>query len=270
MKQALRSALKWPLKSLLLCMIADALFFVVYGFLTTPLKDKIMAQVMVIGGLAAQQVPDTGSRAVQSGRSIVAMLLTQPDIAPYAFRTLLLLVLLAVASFVIYCLFQACGWYLAHKSAALHSGLAEYVAYFTRLNLWWAVLFFLYSGLSLLVAMRAAVLNTLYTQTDVLGITLTIFAVIVALFAVWTYARQPSTSGWRGAVDGVKWAGRHWKRTIPATVLVVILFIIVNYIIIGLSFIASWLAIGLGGLLTLLATAYARLFIITIGREHAD
>jgi hypothetical protein len=255
---------------LLLAMGIDALFFVVYGFTTAPINDKIVEHIILIGSLMGQSAETTGASAVQNGRSIIVMLISEPQIAPYVRQLAWLFALLALASFVTYVLFQATSWFIAHRCAGERMDLPTFMARFTSLNIWWGILFLGYSVLSLLVSLRAAIIQVLAARSsDALAWTLTAAAVFVAVLAVWTYALPMDPSGWRGAVDGVKWTFRRWSTTVPATAMVLAVFVIINYIVVGLSSLSSMASLAVGAVLVLVALSVARLFLVLVGR-HVD
>ena len=158
--KALRAWWRAP-RWLVLSLVLDVLFFVVYGFVTSPIKDKILEHVVVIGSLMSQAAQESGSRAVQSGQSIVAMLLTRQEIAPYVRQVLVLFVMLAIAGFVTFVLFQAALWWVAHRRVGPTLPLPDFIARFASLTLWWGVLAAAYHLLSLLVDIRLAVVKTL-------------------------------------------------------------------------------------------------------------
>jgi hypothetical protein len=265
-----RNALFIWLKSpswFILSVILDLLFMIVYGFVTAPIKGKIVEHVLVIGGLISQAAQESGEVAVQKGQSIIALMLERPEVSPYFHSLLLLFVILAVASFVTYILFQACVWFLAHRRASMEMDLPEFISRFASLNIWWGILVMLYSAVTLIDSIRIAVTNS---QSDLFSQSLMVLAVIVGVVASWTYALPMRQSGWRGAIDGSVSVFKRWKVTLPATLLVIVGFVLLNYAIMGIANLSTTAAFIAGIVLLFPIMAWARLFMVESARHHVD
>lgn len=265
--QAVRAWAKAPLW-LLASVVVEALFFVVYGFLTAPIKDKIIEHVLVIGGIVSQSAQTSGSRAVQSGQSVIALLLDDPQVRSYALRLCVLFVLLALASYAAYAFFQAVAWFFAHRRAGERMGWQDFIARFALLNVWWGVLFVLFSAGTLLVDIRGAVLRAMGQTSSVVPIVLlTVYVSVVSFVAIWSYALPLQESGRAGVAKTVRWLVRHPLRAILPAALVIVVFVAIDYGIVWLSSVSAVASLMVGGVLAVLAAAWARLYLVLVGKN---
>jgi len=253
-------------------LFADLVFFIVYGFVTGPVRDKILEHVIIIGSLMSQSAQVTGAQAVQQGQSAIALFAQVPAIRPYLGNLFWLFVLLSLGSFVTYALVQGAAWYIAHRVAGDKLSWQEFISRFALLNIWWGIAFFLYSMLSLMFQMRAAVINVVaFTpQANVLGGALMVMGIIVGILATWTYARTMQVRSAKSLVAGVKWTVKQWKRTLPATLAVVIIFVALNYAILGLTQLNPAVGLIAGVIFVFPAFAWTRLFLILEAKHGMD
>ena len=270
------------------CLSLDALFLPLYGFVTSPIKGKIIEHVLVISSLVSQSAKETGPRAVQSGQSIVALMLSEPVVSHYAYRALILFILLAIGTYVVYVLVQGLSWFVAqrtlyvraHESSVIiasraagnKSTVIDYIARFARINVWWGILASAFSVISLLASIRNAVATALASkqQTDVIGGMIYLLIVCMAFIAMWSYALPQKGSGWHQFKAGWIDIGARWRLSIPAMAIILLSIVVVNYVVVGLSY---WtpLAALIGGIVLMLPLlAFARVFLLTIGGSHVD
>jgi hypothetical protein len=250
-------AVGWLVVSALL----DVAFLFAYYFVTNPIKSKIFENLIIVGATISGQSASATTNAVQSGKSIIALLFQTPGIGSSLWQLAGLNLLLLVSGFALYCLFHGTCWWLARRQEHLHSASAwsEYVTRFSGISIWWVLFVIAYEVADLLLTLRTAVAGQGVTGGSG-SIVLNVIAVILIVFAAWSYAFMFSGSrSFRRAFGAVV---RHWRVTLPATCIVAIVFVAINYAIIGMSYAGPWLWLIAGLLMIIIALAWARLYLI--------
>lgn len=166
---------------LVLAAVIDALFFIVYGFLTAPVSDKIIEQsVMITNELSKQW-----AAGLKTG--LLKLLFMDPA-KQYTGKLLMYLALLFLLGFVIYSLFQALTWVLALRSAGHHQTYWRYLRGFMRVNLTWFAAYILYRLLDIVVDLRFVLIQKFEPAAiNILGGILQSIFVFVVLCAITSY-----------------------------------------------------------------------------------
>jgi len=275
-ERAKAAVLFWKRRPLLflasICL--DVLFVVLYGFVSAPFRDKLVEHFVVISTTASSLAPTAGTQAVQTGRSIIAMLLTDPAIVPYTWNVILLLILLALAAYVSYVLVNGVLWHVVHANVGRGVGNVtagghrpvwhESVARFASLNIWWGLLAALAHVISLGVALRASLMH-IPTDSDVLGRALEILSALVFFTIVWwSYAQSSQPSGYRGFVNGINAFFSRWRVSLPTSLVVLVPLVGVNYLVVAVAATQPTVALIIGGLLFFALLSWARaLFVLS-------
>ena len=123
LKQSI-SVLKQNALILLLCSLLDVSFFFVYGFLTSPIRQKIAMQTIEIGSFLAGQ-----------GMPALSGLFT-PQASVITEKIVFSLIIFAVLTYVLYCIFQGVNWKLALDMTGRKINWLSYLNHFTLLQIY--------------------------------------------------------------------------------------------------------------------------------------
>lgn len=249
-KQALKKAYSHK-KLFLISMLADILFFFAYGFATAPIYRKLMENIYAIGSLAGEAI-QTATRESQSMLSA----LTSETIRPYFNNIIWLLIILAVTTYLIYCILQALNWKIALEITGKKTRYLDYLKKFLKINIIWFLLFVLYYLLGFAVEIRQILISKI-TQTapsSALSIILTAYLIGIAYFAVISYVQKSAKQSWTTGKT-------KFMQLLPAVLLIAAYFLALN-IITGIIGSASTTAAIIAGLLLLVPSlTIARIYI---------
>ncbi len=227
----------------LISIALDAVFLILYGFITFPIKDTIVKHILVVGAIASNSARDASQASFQ-GAGFFGGLFTEQSL-PYVSKIVLLVCLLGLATYLTFVLLQSPQWWLARKKGKL----VDFMADFAKITIPFAVIIGALSLIGLLVSMRDAVSNG---SSDWL---FTAATVLIAWIAVWCFGTMKA--GWLAPFKA-------WRVTIPATLVILVVGIAANFAIVGLSFLNSTLALTIGALLLLPLLAWTRAYVVEV------
>ena len=210
LKQSI-SVLKQNALILLLCSLIDVGFFFVYGFLTSPIRQKIAMQAIELGSLL-------------SGQGVPALSgLFTPQTSVFTEKIVFSLIIFAVLTYVLYCVFQGVNWKLALDITGRKTKWLSYLNNFARVNALWFVIFVLFYAINVFAAMRRAILSALGTAGfDVISLFSIIGMAVIAYFALLSY---PSTSIKKAWATGKK------LKSISIFLPIIVYFIALNFLL---------------------------------------
>jgi hypothetical protein len=162
----------------------DLVFLTLYGFMTAPFFASLTEHVMVIGTLLSEQMREVAGRA----RPAIIDALFQPPVSRYTWQFFGLLVILAVAVFLIYCVFQGIAWHIAGKVSGSKAHWRQYLLGFARINLLWGALYFLWQCISTMVELRRIAIEKMTNlPAPESGIFMSVLLVVLVYFALASY-----------------------------------------------------------------------------------
>ena len=239
--------------------VLDVLFLVFYGFMTAPVFDKLTEHVIVVGTLVTEQVGTVAGRA----RPAVIDALFQPPVSRYTWQFFALLVLLAVVIFVLFCVFQGLAWFAASRLAGSKMCWRKYLLAFARINLLWAGIYFLWQCADTILKLRGiAVAKMMGQAIPESGIAMPFLLGVVAYFAVISY---PLLEIRRAFMVGV----RKIAILLPPAVIVVLQFVICNYLLNKLAAINPKLSFIAGAIVLLVLLAWTRAYVTLVVKRNA-
>ncbi len=250
LKQALGIAYKQK-KLFLLSVFFDVLFFFVYGFATAPIYLKLMVQVNIIGSYAGEAVK-TATRESQSMFSA----LSSDVLAPYFNNIILLLIILAVTVYLIYCLLQALNWKIALQLTGKKIRYLDYLKKFMLINILWFVLFALYYVLGFVVDIRKILISTIMKTepSSALSIVLIFYLIFIAYFAVISYVQL-------NLIKSISTGRSNIRQLLPSILMIAVFLLALNIIVKALASVNPILAIIVGLIILLPAMTIARIYI---------
>lgn len=250
LKQAIKAAYQNKLL-FLASMLADAIFFIIYGFATAPIYAKLTAQLFLIGSHAGDAIK-TATRESQSMLSV----LSSDAIAPYFNNIIWLLLLLAATVYIIYCTFQAFNWKIALQLTGRKTRYLDYLKKFLLINLLWFALFLLYYLLGFFVDIRQILIRTMMQAepSKALSIILTFYFIALAYFALISYVKPSIKQSWLTGTSKI-------KQLLPPALLITACILALNIMITLLSKISPILAVITGLAILLPSITIARIYI---------
>lgn len=230
----------------LTCMGLDVVFFLALGFFTAPVSVKmktILLQITAIfsKGLAEVGRPDT-----------VLDVLFSKNTIPYWKEMIMWLLLFILITYIIYIIFQSITWNLSLRIINKKIKYLKYLKSFALLNLFWFLIFILYSLIDLIGDLRVALADV--KTTNFISIIANFFLMIMIYFAIISYTklnlRQSFKLGWK-----------KYRTLLSAYVLVLIYFFILNFVLSKIALANYTLAVVIGLVLFLPAITWARVLL---------
>ncbi|MBW2985765.1 hypothetical protein KY333_00115 [Candidatus Woesearchaeota archaeon] len=253
LKQACRIAYANKGMFLLSCAL-DIILLLVYGFVTAPIYAKLLAHINVIGSYAGTAVQE----ATRYSKGFASVLLHE-SIKPYLYDMILLLLLLAVTVYLIYCIFQALNWKIALQLTGKKISYLDYLKKFLVINIIWFIIFILYYLLVLAVDVRTVLITTI-TQAEpssVLNIILTFYLILLAYFAAISYATLSVKKSWQTGTKKI-------KQLFPSILMIAAYVLLLNIITGLLITYNPILGLILGAILLIPAFTIGRIYISLI------
>lgn len=243
--------------------IFDILLFFVYGFITRPVWAKVLEQVQAIA-FVAQNMPREISQNIPTEGIVGAF---AGDATVYYLRSfLILLLILAIATYFIYCFFQAIAWYFAKRQDRKVIVFYKYLWQFFRVNILWFILFLIYYSINIIygyIAQRAIRLNQT-TNVSLVFWGLMIFLALIAYFAFISYGLLGSYKVRDVLKRSFKLGVMRIHIILPMFLIIAGIFITINYALIFAALIGQWLTIILGFILIMPALAFTRLYLVKV------
>lgn len=243
-REALKSArlVKKNLGWLAIACINDALFFVLYGFLSRGLREGIVAGITTTGAKLAQIAQETI-------KTPYLKLLLHESVKPYTLRVLGLLALLGIIIFALYCFFHGTNWWIARTIAGKNESYHAYLWIFAKLNILWMAMFIIYFALDTYFDLKSAMLKVVEQPASqpVLPI---IFLTLTVYFALISYSKT--------SLRGVLKAGKNLKLTIPPIAICAALLAAIHFITKLLGMFSPTTALVTGLALALPALTFTR------------
>ena len=253
LKQASRIALKNK-KWVLLSSFMDLLFFFVYGFATAPIYRKLVEYINVIGSFAGEAI----QTATRESRSMSTILM-DPAISSYFYDMILLLIILWITVYFLYCLFQAFNWKIALQLTGKKIRYLDYLKKFAVMNILWFVLFIAYYLLGFAIDIRKTIISAVMqtSPSSMLNIILAFFLIIIAYFAVISYVKISLKKAFFIGKSKI-------RQLLPSVLIIAIYILVLNIILALLTQLNVILAIVLGLILLIPAITFARIYISLI------
>ncbi len=241
-----------------------AAFAIIYTFFSLRIVD-VLNRINIIISAMSGSLP-SGSGMPDNGT--MTALAAHKDILMENFtRLLLLLLLLALCTYAIWCVFQGTSWWLAHQRLRNRVSWCRYQQRFSIMSLAWAAVFLLIAyglvKLSGLAVVGSVELISVETLAKLMGIML----LIVLYFAFVTFSMLDRKL--KDAVKGAYTAGIiNAKHFVPAYALIIIKTAVV-YAILMLAGLDLFWTVLLGLALFIPLAAWARVMFVGVSRENS-
>ncbi|MEM2915988.1 MAG: hypothetical protein QXT19_01360 [Candidatus Woesearchaeota archaeon] len=234
----------------------DFAFLVLYGFMTAPLLARISEHIIAIGVMLSVQM-----RVVEgSARPAVANVLFSPPVSRYTLQCVVLLLVLALAVFMLYCIFQGLAWRIAGILSGLKTHWRLFLLRFARINLFWFGLYCLWHCISIALELRSIFIGAGRTPP---GAVMYVILGLVAYFAIISYPllnlRKAFVSGARNALV-----------LVPAVAIVIAQFFVGNAVLKLVAGISKTAALVMGAIILLMLLAWSRAYITFVVRGLPD
>jgi hypothetical protein len=169
---------------LVIASVIDALFFLAYGFFTTPISDKILEHSVLLANQLSELLKQ------QPGRVPTGLLskLFSGEMWPYTAKLLTLIFVLFVIIYFIYTIFHGSSWWMATHIAGEKKSYRKYFLGFAKLNLLWISCFILYKFLDLIAGLRQVLIEKIMPGTpNIAGGVLFGLLLLLGISAVFSY-----------------------------------------------------------------------------------
>lgn len=236
--------------------LADLLFLFVHGFVVWGIILSILQTQLVALGIELTKL--SGSQYS------ISQLLLQEPIKPLFFRVLLLLAVLIISVYIIYCLFQGFSWWQCSKIAdrANKKGIkfASYLWQFFKINLFWLIFLVIYNVMALVGDYMAQS----ETATGIDSIILNTFLIVLLYFVFISHSLLPKITGFANIKKTMGVGILKIKHVLPAFVLMAIILFILGLILNLSSLISHVLFMILGVIVLLPIISWMRVYLIAL------
>jgi len=110
----------------ILASIVDAVFFVAYGFFSSPIGDQIAAHAILISNKV--------SPMIAAGQTGIVYKLFQDPLRAITGKLFIILFMYFAVLYLVYVIFQGCSWYIATQISKKKPRFKEYFIGFAKLN----------------------------------------------------------------------------------------------------------------------------------------
>ena len=131
---------------LVIAAFVDAVFFVAWGFFTTPIKDKILEHAVLIAN-------ELSVLMSQKQAGVLGHLIS-PELRPLTGKLVFLIFLLFAVIYVIYSAFQGTTWWMATQISEKKWKYRDYLLGFAKVNLIWIGASAIYKFLDVIIGLR--------------------------------------------------------------------------------------------------------------------
>jgi hypothetical protein len=166
---------------LVMAALIDAVFFVAWGFFTSPVKDKIVEHAVLISNQLSTIMAGKGT-------GILAHMLS-PQLRPMTGKLVVLIAALFIVMYLLYSAFHGTSWWMATKIAGRNYKYRNYMLGFAKINLLWLACYALYKLLDIIISLRHLILEKLSPGTP--NIAAKILLVLVILLFITAFLSYP-------------------------------------------------------------------------------
>lgn len=243
-------------KTAFICMAAEMLFLVTIGFVSSSFIDRIKASIISLGAiLAGGGVSDS---VVLASDGLLDLIVGAGGGA-YLIRIGVLFSLLMLCTYALWCLFHGFIWVHIYKLLGVKTEPTIIFRRFTQVSILWVMLYYLQRCI-FFVASFFATLKTKDPTTlnnDPIMLSMLILIVYFGFISYTQIGSHKALKSIRNAFSiGVFKAG----RPVSGILSLVVLFIALNYVLIGAEIIHPSLLIVGGTLLVIPVMTWARVF----------
>ncbi len=168
---------------LVIASVIDALFFLAYGFFTTPVSDKILAHSVLLANQLSDMMRQQGR--VPTG---ILVKLFSPELWPYTAKLLTLIFVLFVVIYFIYVIFHGSSWMISTQIAGGKGTYGKYMLGFAKINLLWMLCYIIYKLFDVIAGLRHVLINKIVPGTpNIAGNVLFGILAVVFVAAIFSY-----------------------------------------------------------------------------------
>ncbi len=247
-------AMRADKKNSLLCMIADILFFIFAGFINSAYMTRMVASLYSVGAL----LQGAEESAVLASDGLFS-LLAAVGAAPHIWRIVVMLALMAVSLFALYALFHGFIWVHVFKILKVKTESTTIFKRFAQVSVLWAGVFFL-QRIIFFVASFFVMLHTKDPAALNNDPVLVSMLFVIAYFAM-VCATQIAEHGAAASIRRSFSLGiRRAPRILAAVILLVAVFLAVNYALFALQTLWPALLLIGGTIIVIPAMTWTRAF----------
>ncbi len=166
---------------LVMAALSDALFFIAWGFFTSPITDKILEHSVLIANQLSTVMAGQGT-------GILAHMLG-PEIRPMTNKLIMLIIGLFIVMYIIYTVFHGASWWMATKIAGKNYTYRRYMLGFAKVNLLWLAGYALFKLLDVVISLRHLVLEKISPGAPNIAGNMLLIALI--LFGITAFLSYP-------------------------------------------------------------------------------
>jgi len=238
----------------------DMLFLFVYGFVFSLIfNNKVGVYLLELYNLMIKSPEDIQGSLLSQG--LFASLRATPELALVFNRIIIWFLVLTVAVYIIYSVFQGLSWNISYRIIGKKMDFFKFLTQFSLINLFWFIFYIIYQIMAYLFALRTIIAQNINsTPAPSLNFILWLYLLVLAYFMLISYTLI-------GRYKPIKIIGKSFrlgfkkvKILLPSYLFVLFIFLLINFLLV-LSFRISPILMFVIGILTVFpAIAWARVF----------
>jgi len=249
--------------SLIFSVLVDFAFLFAYGFVTAPVRDKIVEHAVIVGEILSRASKEM-LQTRQASPGLLELLVTNQEARPFLLKLLVLLVLLLGVIYLVYCFFQGTNWKLAVDAVDGKRSYREYLMGFARVNVWWFVAFGLVTVLQTVASLYGVVVERVSQVAPgtfvptLLNVVFGVFIFVAFISYALVGRARPAREAWRVAVS---------RQGVVLFIALAVLFASVDWLLRWSVSVSSALQLLLGVAVLLPVVYVVRLLVVSTVRE---
>ncbi len=230
--------------------IVDVTFFIAYGFFTAPITNKIIEHAALI----------TNKLSIIMAEQPTGILkhLFDPEIQPITIKLGLLITLMFIVTYIIYCIFQGTSWWITTLITKKGYKYHKYLQGFAKINLYWMLGYIIYKILDVIISVKFVVLQKITENAiNIEGKILFAGLLLLGITALFSYPTLKAGTLYRTPL----------RKSLPILFISAIAYIAIQFIIQYLGKINIHAALITGAILIFTAANYIKIY--TAKNVHA-
>jgi len=239
--------------------MVDMLFLFIYGFVFSLIFNKIGFYLAELYNLVIKSPEQVQNSLLSQG--LLSALRSTPELASVFNKAVIWFVLLAAAVYLIYSVFHGLSWAISHRIIGKKIAFLRFSTQFFLINLFWFVFYVIQEVIAYLFELRDMIsINVNQTPASNLSLILWLYLVILAYFALISYTLIGKYKPLKIIANSFKLGFKKIKILFPSYLIVLLVFLIINFILVLCSRINLIFMFIVGIITVFPAMTWARVF----------
>jgi hypothetical protein len=168
--------------------IIDIIFFIAFSLTYTFFSLKIVDVINSINSLVSEMNVNVSGEGIPGSETIAALSLQKDSFMQQFSHILILILMLASAVYLLWCIFQGTSWWLTHRHVGKKVPFMHYIGKFSLFSLVWIILFVIFTSLITKISGIFTIGSVELMSTDTMISLIVIFSFVLLYFAFISFA----------------------------------------------------------------------------------